>query len=261
MFALESIIKLALVPSGRQNISTLGSDNRLSHFAARELRLDESELEQSLSRVSYKMLSIMRMLATSRKPGAAPGPSFLELPVELRNRIYAFALLTEKPWIGAMSTVSWDVSHDAAARDDGRTPKETGLRPSAFIRTTTSATRVCRQIRNEYREVVWWHYLHRLEPDAYIEVYVQDFCVDDIRQFIACCSDAELRKLNEQRPGPKRYRLRIHLDVEREFPIWTCLRDERNFKVAFVVYLGNLLVSLLERLGFTVMIPRRLLEL
>lgn len=220
------------------------------------------------------MPSSTRILAPSRELDAASSPSFLELPAELRHRIYGYALLAEKSWIGAISALDGDTSHDKKAEDltDIAPPMEEddarhGLqttnhhRPRAFIHTTASLSKTCHQIRNEYREAIWWQYMHELKPDSYIDVQAHDFQTNHIRHFFNCCSDSELLKLNERRPGPKHNTMRIHFDVLRVYPSCAFLEDQPRLFIASVVLIGYSLALLLDRLQPEGKTPRLLIEL
>jgi transposase InsO family protein len=71
----------------------------------------------------------------------------------------------------------------------------------------------------------------------------------------------EMMRLSEKRRAPRRNKLRIHLGFEQTFPLWTPSSATPELLVASTVFLGNGLAALLERVGMSAVIPKRLLEL
>jgi hypothetical protein len=217
-----------------------------------------------------------------RSPTAAPVPSLHLLPLELRREIYGYVALDEESWIGVPSALDARLARLASENakeshlgenmslnefvrryvtgclEDEQTHRP---RPTALVKTTSGLVETCSQIRNEFREAVWWNCVDNLHLDENVEVLVRNFCVEDFKAFMHSLSIREMMRLSEKRREPNRNKLRIHLDLSRTFPLWTPSIETPDFLVANIVCVGNVLAALLERVGLAAITPRRLLEL
>jgi hypothetical protein len=216
-------------------------------------------------------------------PTTTPIPSHQGLPVEIQREIYGYVALDEESWIGVPSTLDARLakraSENATAsqghekinlneflrsclmrsyQDDRITERPS---PIAFVNTTSGLVGTCSQIRDELRDYLRWKCIHRLRPDEYVEIHVRDFCVGDFKAFLDSRSIFEMMRLSEKRRAPRRNKLRIHLELEHIFPLWTPSSATPEFLVAGTVFLGNGLAALLECLWMSAVIPKRLLEL
>jgi hypothetical protein len=216
-------------------------------------------------------------------PTATPIPSLQVLPVEIQREIYGYVALDEESWIGVPSALDVSLAKAASENDtksqggekinlneflrscstgcleDGRTAERP--RPTSFLKTTSSLVGTCSQIRDELRDYLWWKCIHHLHPDEYVEIHVQDLCVGDFKAFLDSRSIFEMLRLSEKRRAPRRNKLRIHLELEHIFPLWTPSSATPEFLVAGMVGVGSGVAALLECLWMSAVMPQRLLEL
>lgn len=162
--------------------------------------------------------------------------SLFSLPKEIRNKIYGYVYLTAPTWIGAASIIddkNAQVDDFSAHKEPAQLPGskipsyDTSHKPSVFVKSKTSLVLTCHQLRSEYRDAVWWRYLHKLGPGEHIDVRVRDFRFEHLEHLITCCSSEELLKLYSRRPRSLRRKLHIRLYLNHVSPRWWSLKRRR----------------------------------
>jgi hypothetical protein len=196
------------------------------------------------------MTSNIQTVAPSQSSDAAPTASFFKLPIGIRQQIYSYVSLSETTWIG----------NDPAINQDSPQGVEPG--PSAFVKTTCSLALTCHQTATEYRDLVWWRWLHKLHPNDYIDFRVCDFAIKPVQLFLASCSHDEKAALTRTRRD-WHTQLRVRLTLDRVFTRWFSLLQlgYPSLILASSLFTGNLLVLLVHKLRLPVVSPESLDEL